>query len=116
MKREVETKFFHFNQNNSGGYFIKNAEHGIDHHVVIEAVSAEDAWSRLSRFDEKIDGFFDFCQCCGMRWDECDEDEGSNVPCIYSTPIEKYSDDWFSEYAYVHYFDGTVKQFKVGKS
>ncbi len=29
MKREIETKFYTFDQNNSGGYFVEDDEAGV---------------------------------------------------------------------------------------
>ena len=41
MIREINTKFFTFNQNNSGGYFIINDD--VAHYLIIEAQNAEEA-------------------------------------------------------------------------
>ena len=67
--------FYHFRQNNSGGYFSNPAQH-----VYVEAESEDNA---LEVF-KTIDGcYFDpnferDCDCCGTRWDGWISDEYAN--------------------------------------
>lgn len=57
--REGES-YWHFNQNNSGGYFTPPAEN-----VFVQAESKEVAYTRLS----SLPGFTEaYCWCCGERW------------------------------------------------
>lgn len=109
MKREIETKFYAFDQNNSGGYFIDDEQNGVCEVVIIEAQNANEANSKLNEIGEKVDGFDDFCPCCGERWYYVDESEARETPSIYSTPIEEYEGSMFRKACYIHYYDGTIK-------
>lgn len=64
-------RWYHFRQNNSGGYFNLP---GVS--VYIRADSSEEAWSRLSEqpgFSEE------FCECCGERWFGSNELSGAEM-------------------------------------
>ena len=66
----MNTKFYTFDQNNSGGSFDFDEEGGITHHVVIEAYSSKHA---NSISEEKGIYFYGCdegrdCPCCGDRW------------------------------------------------
>lgn len=116
MKREIETKFYTFNQNNSGGYFVTSDEHGVSEYMIIEATSPRAAWERLEEIGEDVDSFWNSCSCCGDRWSNwLDEKDGKEVPSIYGTPVEEYKNEknsWFNISASVHYFDKTFKNYK----
>jgi hypothetical protein len=59
---EVETKFYTFRQNNSGGRFYGPV------YVIIEARNTNEANSLAqSKADVYFDGRGD-CSCCGRRW------------------------------------------------
>lgn len=86
-KSEVETKFFTYCQNNSGGYDIGPAQY-----VIIEATSADEA-NRIAESDAGI--YFDGvstghdCSCCGDRWrEQWDIDDGYEMPTIYGDPLD----------------------------
>lgn len=64
MKKEVETRFFVFSQNNSGGYFIKNDD--VSSYVIIEATNHKDAQSKA---EDIFENYSEYCECCGERWD-----------------------------------------------
>lgn len=70
MKREVDTKFFAFTQNNSGGRF--DVDDNVCHRVVIEAIDAKHA---QSRFEPMIENQSGSCPCCGDRWSSYEPDE-----------------------------------------
>lgn len=110
MKREIETKFFTFHQNNSGGYFITDDEHGICETVIIEAVSANEAWNKLNKIGENVPNMHSFCSCCGKRWHYC-YDEGTDQPEIWGESVETAKASTFRNKTFVHYFDGTIKVF-----
>lgn len=61
------TKFYTFNQNNSGGHFDYDPETGVGYRVAIEATNAKDALRRA----EDIGIYFNGCEtgmdcpCCG---------------------------------------------------
>lgn len=70
-KVTVNTKFFDFHQNNSGGRFVHEPKKGIGSTVIIEAIDADGANQKA----ENIGLYFDEngerdCTCCGSRWDK----------------------------------------------
>lgn len=79
MKREVNTKFYTFQQNNSGGDFHINED--IAEVVIIEALNNSDANFKAKKLGMNNS---DSCPCCGDRWswqgDWTSEDEGSEEP------------------------------------
>ncbi len=115
-KRKIETKFYCFNQNNSGGKFVKDKNSGIGEFVIIEATDYRDANSRAETigiyFDSKRD-----CSCCGSRWSEqCADSDGTEVPSIYDNDVtglvyeEKYGSYGDPGVSYIHFMDDTVKE------
>jgi len=112
MTREIQTKFYTFRQNNSGGYFIQNADLGIGVFMIIEAQNKEEAITRRDKIGEKQSNFHDFCPCCGERWSDYVDDECEEQPLIYDKPVELFKDEIdYDKTAYVHYYDGTFKDF-----
>lgn len=87
MKRKINTKFFCYNQNNSGGFFKKPAAY-----VVIEAQNAKEA----DRIAEGIGIYFngvdseDDCECCGDRWYKAHDSSGTDTPMIYGESLEVF--------------------------
>lgn len=72
------SKFYHFDQNNSGGDFDVDAEKGIGVHVLIEAVTADqanDIAKNIGLYFDGVDEGLD-CACCGNRWYPCDDNDG----------------------------------------
>lgn len=59
----IDSKFYHFTQTNSGGYF--DIDDNVCNHVIIEALSEEQARSLLSSL---IVCQSPSCKCCGDRW------------------------------------------------
>lgn len=59
----IESKFYHFTQNNSGGYF--DIDDNVCNHVIIEALNEDQARSLLSPL---IVCQSPSCECCGDRW------------------------------------------------
>ena len=121
------SKFFHFNQNNSGGSFVFNESEGITHHVVIEANDAQDAniiaIMKGLYFDGCSTGID--CSCCGDRWYRVDE--GDEVPSIYGEPLGKkkkksrypsFDKGWMKtgRETAVHYSDGRIVWFNADNS
>ncbi len=105
--------FFNFNQNNSGGYFIEDLQNGVCEEVIIEANNAKEAISRFRLIGEKVDNFWNYCTCCGERWNDYKEDyEGTDAPEIYGEPIDEVKGSYFREKVFVHYLNGSFKLFK----
>ena len=104
-------KYYCFTQNNSGGDFEYFPEKGISEYVIIEALDSISANNKAI----EIGIYFDGCQsgidcdCCGDRWYEVEESDGKEVPSIYGKALES---DSFTENCYVHYLDGSFKEFK----
>lgn len=105
-------EFYTFNQNNSGGSFDFDETAGITHYVIVEAESVDDALDRASAIGLYFDGCSTGrdCSCCGDRWNAPWEDDGTEKPSIYSTPVEDevFKHAWMPEgkEACVHYIDG----------
>lgn len=116
----MDTKFYTFNQNNSGGWFDHEELEGIGHYVVVEATDANHALDRAERIGLYFNGCDTGrdCPCCGDRWSDFQRDEdGTDSPEVYG---EKYvaceSDDeayisWGIP-SYVHYIGGEFKKLK----
>ncbi len=106
-------KFWTFEQNNSGGYFVVDDKNGVCECVVVEAQTPDEAWNRLKEIGDKVDGFWRSCNCCGERWSSwLDEEDGKDVPMLYNVPLDEAEKCMFQDSAFVHYLDGTVKEFK----
>ena len=110
MKRTIETRFFHFSQNNTGGTWS-----GPAHHVIIEAANPEEA-NRIA--EEDVGLYFNGCasgmdcECCGDRWSELWESEkGDAEPLVYGTKPQELAqrDSWIREFAFIRYYDGTTE-------
>lgn len=108
----MKTKFYTYNQNNSGGSFIKKQEQGIDTIVIIEATSPSHADSIAEDKGIYFDGCSNGrdCNCCGDRWYKADE--GYDVPSFYDTPITEVEEGFFRQGAFVHYLDGRIEYTK----
>lgn len=104
MERTINTKFFTFSQNNSGGYFIINDD--VAAYLIIEAQNADEAKNKMYNITE---GYSEYCNCCGQRWpDWIDDEDGTEQPMVYSTIIkEKSPDTIFSSSTIIYYYDGT---------
>jgi hypothetical protein len=115
----IETRFFAYGQNNSGGGF--DLTDNVTHWVIIEAVDAAEANAKL----EHLGGYFNGCKsgrdcrCCGDRWYAKwnDEDAGDPMPLIWGqTPAEYVADRTYlwmpkGKEVVVHYADGRKEWF-----
>lgn len=109
MKHIVETKFWEFNQNNSGGRFHIQDGNGIGPRVWIEAANLGDAVRRakdIGIYFNGVDSGED-CSCCGDRWHEPWDDEGKEAP-----EIKPQWDFNWHDTVYVHHFDGSIERVK----
>lgn len=103
-------KWFHFPQNNSGGYFIEDDEVGED--VYIQAPTAEVA---IKKAEELFEYKSDFCDCCGERWYyDVEDDDGTEIPKKYGEPLENHK-FWFGKTAMLHHADGKVERYTFKK-
>jgi hypothetical protein len=105
--------FYRFHQNNSGGWFAEDDDVAITVHI--EANSAEEANQIAQQHGIYFDGVADGqdCDCCGDRWNETSEWDGSE-----EIEISKYDKLWVKNgevYAYVYMLDGTKKTLTKGE-
>ena len=104
--------FFTYAQNNSGGYFIEDEKAGVCEYVIVEADSAEQANDKLKKIGSMVDSFYDYCPCCGERWqmDYMDDDDSNDVPSIYGKPITTTEKSSYRNHCFVHYEDGRIEE------
>lgn len=111
-KVSVRVKWFRFNQNNSGGYFIRDEM--VCEDVFFQDISADRAIARAKAIFE--DGRDSYCPCCGERWDTCiDDDDGTIEPEVYGESIYSAKEDTFMKEVRLHYLDGRVETYKYGQ-
>ena len=117
MQRIIETKFYLFDQNNSGGRYLDNEEDGIAKNICIEAINVDDA---ISRMREITYNYSDYCTCCGERWSSwIDEEDGTDEPTKQNIPLKEYIEKEveavknggldFNDNAAIHYLDGKIE-------
>ena len=114
--------FYTFSQNNSGGSFYVDHRGGISEFVIIEAESADQANERAEEIGLYFDGCdigYD-CECCGDRWHQADEYDGTGNPEVYGrnphgfrTGGNYVSFKWVEGAdGYIHYANGEVEAFE----
>lgn len=117
----VETKFYEFRQNNSGGSFDYDEQRGISVSVIVEAVNSAEAVDKALEIGLYFNGEGD-CECCGDRWYEPWRDDGKDEPSVYDTPVapgdtfvaENFNIKWMKKgrfEGFIHYYDGRVEGF-----
>lgn len=97
----MEMKWYEFDQNNSGGYFVVDNE--VCHTLYIEAESFDDAVEKaeeLGCYWDGVDKGMD-CPCCGDRWNKWNDDP---------VDIEKYSTIGYEVSVYDGIYSDTVAQ------
>lgn len=113
----MKTKFFTFNQNNSGGRFRYNEHAGITRYVIIEAIDYRHAITRAENIGLYFDGVEDGrdCDCCGDRWYRPYGD-GNDEPVIYGVSVASHKRDGLFEHGQkeiaVHYLDNRIEWFE----
>jgi hypothetical protein len=110
MKKELDTKFWVLNQNNSGGYYINNEI--VKEYVIIEARNVENCQQKAGNIFED---YRECCSCCGERWDDdlLIEDESTKTPNIYAKEINLEAELSPDDGNVVIYFiDGTQKYYR----
>jgi len=108
MQRLIDTRFFTFVQNNSGGYFYENDD--VAHFLIVEAPSLSDA---VHKMREITSSYEDYCPCCGERWsDWLDDDSGKEEPMVYDTRIKEapVAIGFFGSTTIIYYYDGTKEK------
>jgi hypothetical protein len=110
MERILNTKFYEYDQNNSGGSFHISEAEGIATYVIIEALNANHANTRAEDIGLYFDGCStgNDCSCCGDRWYRVyDDEDGSDIPSIYGEPLDTITKSHFRRCCFIHYLDGT---------
>lgn len=107
MERIINTKFFTFSQNNSGGYFIINDDVAL--YLIIEAQTADEA---VNKMNDITADYSEYCSCCGERWsDWMHDDDGTDEPMVYDTKVkEKSPERIFSGSTIIYYYDGAKEK------
>lgn len=106
MDRVIQTKFFTFRQNNSGGYNIINDY--VAKYLIIEATNAQEAINKM--YDITQD-YSEYCSCCGERWSNWVNDEdGTDVPMVYDEEATKQEPEYGGS-VIIYYYDGIKKKF-----
>lgn len=109
----METKYYQFSQNNTGGVF--EYDKNLSNYVMIEAESSDKANSLALSIGIYFDGCNEGidCSCCGDRWYKASEDDGYSEPLVYGRKMNN-KDIWFPEkngrYAVIHKLDGTIEE------
>jgi hypothetical protein len=99
MGKIIQTKFYEFIQNNSGGYF--DVDENVCHRVIIEAMDEKHA---IALFIPMIENQSSSCPCCGVRWSPEYADEIN---------IEKYKEKGYSAGVYSHSANAEQCWFKL---
>ena len=108
MERTVNTKFYTFRQNNSGGYFIINDY--VAEYLIIEASSPHEAIIKMKDITEN---YSEFCACCGHRWNGwIDDEDGKEIPMIYNEDAKTYRSKWDSGEIIIYYYDETKEKLR----
>ena len=114
------TKFYQFDQNNSGGSFVVDDD--LCHRLFIEADSADEATAIAESMGVYFDGVDDGmdCECCGDRWYRQWPTDGKTLPIKFGDKmfdtIEEYAQymadtyGWTKPDARIFYKDGTRKE------
>lgn len=110
----IKLKWFEFDQNNSGGYYVEDNVQGAT--VFVQAASATEAtlfiWDQLNH---------SYCRCCGERWSEpWNDDDGKDFPAKFDNPIFQTENDepnWYSGSSVVlHFYDGHIEHHAFGNA
>lgn len=106
----MSTKFYIFDQNNSGGYWNKI----LGYVVIIEAETPEKANEKAEEIGIYFDGVENDidCECCGDRWcrveDKYDEVEPEKLK-DFVEEIKHYQKKWELT-SNIYYADGRVEE------
>lgn len=104
-------KWFTYDQNNSGGYFIDNDE--VTHMICVQAENADAANAKAEEITKE---YGEYCECCGERWyiNEVDGD-GFDVPSHYGEPLSSSQPSHYRKYAVLHFASGEMRKVNIGE-
>lgn len=110
MTNKVEgAKWYMFDQNNSGGYYIEDDR--VASIVFVQAMNAREANDIFSELAEDAQ---EYCDCCGERWSHVDEDDGFEEPTRYGENFITESNwkPWYkNSYALFHGLNGRTLKY-----
>jgi hypothetical protein len=100
--------FYDFNQNNPRGILIDDDK--VTSTVIIEADNFDEANKRFF-YDLQLE-YGPECSCCGSRWTEKWEENGTAVPTIWGQPVNVVDEVnvHHEKSCYIYYKDGTKKE------
>lgn len=90
-------QWYEFDQNNSGGYFIR--DDFVSDLVFVQAMNAEQAEEIMRDLIDKAEAW-DYCDCCGERWSFWST-KGYDVPTRYGKDVTKKGARLFSTKGYI---------------
>ena len=99
MEKLKETKFFIFNQNNSGGYY--DVDDNVCAKMLIEAFDSDQA---ISIIKPMIKSQSPSCSCCGSRWSLYDPDY---------LDLKDLNERGYPVGIYAHYKDAEERWFRL---
>jgi hypothetical protein len=112
----VNTKFYDYRQNNSGGGFDIDHDKGIGHYVIIEATDAADADRRAENIGVYFEGTYEGrdCECCGDRWYNTNG-EGTEEPSLYGDSLDSALKEiksllYEDKYLFIHRIAGEIEK------
>lgn len=101
------SKFYTFRQNNSGGYFHENEE--VAKYLIIQATSVDEANRKMKYITRSWN---DYCECCGTRWDDEIEGDGTDKPTIYGESVYGKLDNWSQGSTIIYFEDGRIERLR----
>jgi len=107
MNEGRPVKFYTYDQNNSGGYFIIN--NAVCEYLIIEANNVDEA-DHIMR--EITYDYSNYCECCGERWQDFWGEKGTDEPMIDGIPIKLATATWCRKQCYI-YRHGATKPQKI---
>lgn len=110
LEEKEGLKWWCFNQNNSGGYFIKNKD--VLEVVFIQATT-EDEVRGLA--EDIFCGYEEYCECCGERWSTGYIGAGEDTPMIYGEKLIDVEKTFYREYAVLYSHNGDRAYYEFGK-
>lgn len=115
----MDTKFYTFRQNNSGGSFDHFPEDGIGVAVIVEAQNFSQALDRAERIGLYFNGCDTGrdCSCCGDRWSEPWSEDGTERPEIYGEEYAACAEGdepylYWGLPSYIHFIGGEFRPAK----
>jgi len=115
LETSAPARYFRYTQNNSGGRF--NIDDKVAHHVIIQAHSASEA-NNLAKgvgiYFNGCDADID-CNCCGDRWSEAWDTEGTDTPLIYGGDPATHEDIFTpvgAPVCHVYHLDGSKTTYR----